>query len=683
MGRPHAGSNMAGKKETYDSYVVPLAIPCVYYIPDFVEENLANEWYSELHSKVPWQKTAKINRWVCLYEDSPNNDYKYRDAPEGGSLAFNDTINRIKEEVEALYSRLTGRAITFNTCLCNFYQDGNQRIGWHADREEIGRSTPIASISLGAVRQFQVRHKVNGVHDRATIDLASGSVVFMENVCQREYLHAVPKQTDVTQGRINLTFRCKTEETRGEEEHEKRDHWLEDLANQDLPYDNHHLLLHTETGTVPMFGDDVPIGFATDVTPNVRYTVSCNIGTEGAVAAEVMERLPGWQAVASPFGVRGYVAVCSEAPDESIVSTLLQLRSALHVMKYHDHFTLADVAATSDDDVAISKIDGELLYRFYKQRLQSNPHLVETLAVASSDQPRTFRVTCDRIGAHAFQAPTVEFEIGGALSEFYTACKPKMTDYDVHCRVDVVGDQVIVGTQLNVEDLSKRHFLRYRNAVTLKTNLAFVMLKYANLQKNSLLIDPFCGSGTVLLEALEMTDKNIKCIGLDVSKRSAQGAGENAQAAGYSTSLCSFHTCDARGIRKHVKDESADAICTNLPWGVRTGHKQGVADLQQTYEVFLRSAWYTLKPGGRIVMLVLRGLQMIRILRKLGGRYRILSVKIVRTTNNLPAIIVVEKLATDTLRDILKGQLAQLSAFVNVSTEMYRAINYEDIDEAN
>jgi hypothetical protein len=44
-----------------------------------------------------------------------------------------------------------------------------------------------------------------------------------------------------------------------------------------------------------------------------------------------------------------------------------------------------------------------------------------------------------------------------------------MEDYDVHIRADVVGTCIVLGTQLNVHDLSKeRHFLRYRNAVTLK-----------------------------------------------------------------------------------------------------------------------------------------------------------------------------------------------------------------------
>lgn len=112
-----------------------------------------------------------------------------------------------------------------------------------------------------------------------------------------------------------------------------------------------------------------------------------------------------------------------------------------------------------------------------------------------------------------------------------------------------------------------------------------------------------------------------------------------------------------------------------------TGHKN-VSDLQSMYEVFLRTAWYILKPKARIVMLVLRGLQLTRIVRKLSGRYKLISVNCVRTTNNLPSIVVVEKLETDEVRDSVKRQLSYLAQFVNVSSEMHKAVHYEKIDEA-
>jgi len=183
-----------------------------------------------------------------------------------------------------------------------------------------------------------------------------------------------------------------------------------------------------------------------------------------------------------------------------------------------------------------------------------------------------------------------------------------------------------------------------------------------------------------LLEALELYDKQLHCTGLDVSRRSVQGAKENALAEGCSPEVCNFVCADARGLRRHLEDDSIDAIVTNMPWGVMTGHKN-VNDLQTMYEIFLRTAWYVLKPGARIVMFVLRGLQLTRIVRKLGGRYRLLSVNVIRTSNNLPCIVVIEKLAVDELHESVKGQLAHLNQYVSVSSEIYEAIHMENIDD--
>lgn len=76
------------------------------------------------------------------------------------------------------------------------------------------------------------------------------------------------------------------------------------------------------------------------------------------------------------------------------------------------------------------------------------------------------------------------------MSEYYTQVKPKMNDMDIQIRVDVIATKVIVGTQLNVDDLSKqRHFLRFRNAVTLKTNLAYAMIRLSNIKYGDLVVD--------------------------------------------------------------------------------------------------------------------------------------------------------------------------------------------------
>ena len=95
----------------------------------------------------------------------------------------------------------------FNSVLCNLYRDGSDSMGMHADAErELGPEPVIASLSLGATRRFQVRHR-RAAADRLDIDLHDGSLLIMRGELQRHYRHAVPKQRAITEPRINLTFR--------------------------------------------------------------------------------------------------------------------------------------------------------------------------------------------------------------------------------------------------------------------------------------------------------------------------------------------------------------------------------------------------------------------------------------------------------------------------------------------
>mmetsp|Transcript_5793 Transcript_5793/g.11324 ORF Transcript_5793/g.11324 Transcript_5793/m.11324 type:complete len:776 (+) Transcript_5793:144-2471(+) len=760
-----------------------LETPCVYHDSDFLSKEEADDYYETLKTLIPWEKTAKINRWVRLYQEAGDDDdnnntpaYAYKDAPQQSnddmqqqqqSTDKNDlkNVNGFPEIVQSLRKLCqewyasknnnncdenneneTTSVPPFNVCLLNFYEDGQQRIGWHADREEIGRKTPIASVSLGAPRQFLVRSQTDGRRDRATLQLESGSLVVMKPVCQTRYLHSIAKEAEITHGRINLTFRCKdfskeqaaTETTAGEELHESRNTFMDKLIAEgtkptteawttasshggriNIGESNNNSNISGRgacTAVVPsssfVFGEETDNhnddGTCVLSPSNLRFLVKTNMGAEKYCAAEIRENLAeleqdtsNWIVRTRPFELDGYIGVIcfnENGDTRAVRNTLLQLKTAHHVLNYHYHFRLKDCFPfvqqyDAEADLATLKeerIPKEALYEHVKEQLSNDTVSFLPSSEGEDDfQKLTFRVTSNRVGGpHAWQTPEVEYEIGGAIAEVYGdrhKWKPKMSDHDIHIRADVVGKVVVMGTQLNVHDLSKgRHFTRYRNGVTIKTNLAYAMIRLANLKEGHTLLDPFCGSGTLLLEALEIYNGTLRnCLGMDVSRRSADGARSNAQAEGYeSDQTCRFVCSDARSLRRHVNaDGSVDAVVSNLPWGIMTGQNQSVSSLQTLYEVFLRNAWYVLKDGGRVVMLVLRGLQVMRIVRKLSGRFRLLHANVVRTTNNLPCIVVVEKLPFDEIRDSIKGQLAHLNQFVNVSPEIYQSIHNEDVDD--
>ena len=94
----------------------------------------------------------------------------------------------------------------FNSVLVNWYRNGEDYVGWHADDEaELGPAPLIASLSLGATRTFCYKHKFHTVS--GSIQLTSGSLLIMQPSVQHQWLHAVLPEHEVNEGRINMTFR--------------------------------------------------------------------------------------------------------------------------------------------------------------------------------------------------------------------------------------------------------------------------------------------------------------------------------------------------------------------------------------------------------------------------------------------------------------------------------------------
>jgi len=107
---------------------------------------------------------------------------------------------------------------TYNFCLVNYYATGSDSISYHSDDERfLGTNPSIASLSLGAKRDFLMKHKpvppsTSAAPPPATplkLPLASGDMVLMRGPTQSNWLHSIPKRKGggSDRGRINITFR--------------------------------------------------------------------------------------------------------------------------------------------------------------------------------------------------------------------------------------------------------------------------------------------------------------------------------------------------------------------------------------------------------------------------------------------------------------------------------------------
>ena len=77
-------------------------------------------------------------------------------------------------------------------------------MGWHADDEpEMGEV--IGSLSLGATRNFRIRH--NKTRETMNFPVGHGTLIIMAGTMQEHYQHEIPKTKKIIGERVNLTFR--------------------------------------------------------------------------------------------------------------------------------------------------------------------------------------------------------------------------------------------------------------------------------------------------------------------------------------------------------------------------------------------------------------------------------------------------------------------------------------------
>jgi alkylated DNA repair dioxygenase AlkB len=175
--------------------------------PEFIPQDEQAGWFALLTRLLPWQQ-----REIRMFGRSVLEPRETAWIGDPGAVyTYSGRVNDPApwpDVLAALRARVSERAgEAFNCVLGNLYRDGQSSMGFHADKEpELGVNPVIGSLSLGAVRRFQLRHRT-ARDGKLDIDLPSGSLLVMRGTTQHHYRHGVPKQPSITDPRINLTFR--------------------------------------------------------------------------------------------------------------------------------------------------------------------------------------------------------------------------------------------------------------------------------------------------------------------------------------------------------------------------------------------------------------------------------------------------------------------------------------------
>ncbi len=174
---------------------------------DFFNPDESATLFQQLVDTIHWQqesirfggKAIPLPRLTAWYGDE-GKSYRYSGITVN-PLPWIPLLLSIKTCVE------TVSPVTFNSVLLNYYRGERDSVSWHSDDEpELGHNPVIASVSFGASRKFQFKHKTD-TDQRLAVDLTPGSLLLMAGATQHHWKHQIPKTTKPVGPRINLTFR--------------------------------------------------------------------------------------------------------------------------------------------------------------------------------------------------------------------------------------------------------------------------------------------------------------------------------------------------------------------------------------------------------------------------------------------------------------------------------------------
>ena len=215
--------------------------------------------------------------------------------------------------------------------------------------------------------------------------------------------------------------------------------------------------------------------------------------------------------------------------------------------------------------------------------------LLEKLFATKISVEEPFKVECKREGEHDFSSQDIGFKFGAYLAEKLTPDlkNPKTTVY-----VDISDNNCIVG--LNQINLAKRPYRVKTSSQSLNSCIAFMLSVFADVKKSHTIVDPFCRSSEILIEAARYT-KSKKIFGIDNIFNNIRNSKVNAKLAKVELTL---HKLDLDWLETKFEANSVDRILT-YPL-IYTKLKKDILD---SYKLFFDQALIILKKSGKIAIL--------------------------------------------------------------------------------
>ncbi|MCD6387052.1 MAG: methyltransferase domain-containing protein [Methanophagales archaeon] len=180
------------------------------------------------------------------------------------------------------------------------------------------------------------------------------------------------------------------------------------------------------------------------------------------------------------------------------------------------------------------------------------------------DGEKSFAVRVRRLSARAFASSSsyIEREIGDILRRrgLKVDLNEPFRTFVVLLTGRIAFFSVLTHSVDKKQFQSRKPSLRpFSRPISIQPKLARVVVNLSEVRAGEVLLDPFCGTGGILMEASAI---GARAVGVDIQQEMAKGACKNIEFYGLNAE---FIVGNAQELP--IRDESVDAIATDFPYG--------------------------------------------------------------------------------------------------------------------
>lgn len=206
----------------------------------------------------------------------------------------------------------------------------------------------------------------------------------------------------------------------------------------------------------------------------------------------------------------------------------------------------------------------------------------------------TFRVISRKTGDHAFRRVDLQRAVELGVMDRFPAWRLVEDDAQIEVWVSLVSAELVIGLRLSDRRMRQREYVRASRPAALKPTVARAMALLSVPRDDDVVLDPMCGSGTILIERA-LVGRYALLLGGDVDETAVAATRENIGSRHKPIEICRG---DARTLP--LENGSVSAIISNLPFGKQIGTPE---ENRVLYPQLLEEWVRVLRKGGRMVLL--------------------------------------------------------------------------------